>query len=79
MLYTQTISGQVNPLWTALKRVTPANKKKCFLAKNACMFFFCVLPILLLVLLFALVERLLFSCMQDFFYSLSKMEVGHIL
>ena len=36
-------------------------KKKCFWQKNACMFF-CVL-----VLLFALVERLCFSHIQDFF------------
>ena len=52
---------------------TPCQLKKNDLAKNAFMF------ISVSVVLFALVYRLCFSRVRDFFYSLSEMEVGHIL
>ena len=82
MLYTQNISGQAKTFRRAmlaqLQGISPsAGGTPCqfflmFLAKNACMFFS------VSVLLFALVERLCFSRMPDSFYSLSKIEVGHI-
>ena len=86
MLYTPKISGQAKTFRRAmlahLQGISPsAGGTPCqflflsssFLAKNACMF------LSVSVLLSALVERLGVSRMRDFFYSLSEMEVGHIL
>ena len=52
---------------------TPCHFFRIFFAKNACLFFS------VSVLLFKLVERFCFSRFRDFFYSLSEIEVGHIL